>query len=419
MHALIARMRTEERGNVLVIAVTMVMLMLVLGSTALSTVDTQTDVTKRERQHESSFNLAEGVLNAQAFVLGRLGTGGAVGQFADECTNLSTELLCPNAEQVARSYAAATQNDYDANSTWRTRVRDNPIDPNNPNVTYYDPVAVDQAAWYDFNGDKQLWVSAEATVRGRTRELVALIRVEERPVTFPRYALLAGAFKTSNSGRKVIIDATDPTSLGVAVRCAEVGEPDKNSACLAYDPGKGQLDPPGHYSTGYPDTPAIRTDDLQALEEYARGNGTYYTGCPTNPNGAVVVIESGSCSYNNSAPPAPGATRCCNTSLSPGLLIMKCGSLSIGGNIEFYGLLYVPNKASYDDDAPYCSSGDVVTTDGTALLSGGVIIDGPGRMHAGSSGANVFFNPKAFEDISAAGTAGVVQNTWREVPDDH
>ena len=77
---MIKRLRSED-GNVLVIAVMMVVLMLGLGATALSTVDTQTDVTKKERQHESTFNLAEGVLNAQAFVLGRLGTGGLPARF--------------------------------------------------------------------------------------------------------------------------------------------------------------------------------------------------------------------------------------------------------------------------------------------------------------------------------------------------
>ncbi|NLT07747.1 MAG: hypothetical protein GXY03_15780, partial [Solirubrobacterales bacterium] len=186
MLSLARRLRDEQDGNVLVIAVTMVALMLVIGASTLATVDTQTDVTKRERQHESSFNLAEGVLNAQTFVLARLGTGGAgTSQFPDECNQALAIALCPDPVQVARSYSEAAQNDYDPATTWRTRVRDNPIDPSNPSVTFYDPVAVAAAPRYDANGDRQLWVSAEATVRGRTREIVALIRVEDRPVTFP------------------------------------------------------------------------------------------------------------------------------------------------------------------------------------------------------------------------------------------
>jgi len=417
MRDAVRRLRQEQDGNVLVIAVTMVTLMLGLGLTALSTVDTQTDVSKRDRQHESSFNLAEGVLNAQAFVLGRLGTGGATVSFPDECNQDSTNTLCPRPAQVARSFTGTTQNDYAVGMLWKTRVRDNPTPAASATLNYYDPTTVAAAAHYDANLDRQLWVSASATVRGRTRELVALIRVEDVPVTFPNYALLAGAFSTSNNGNKVIVDASDPSSLGVAVRCTDATAPKISSTCLGYDPGKGQLDPPGRYLMGYPNAAAIRDEDLQALEDFAKGNGTYYTSCPSNPNGDVVVIESGACSYNNSTPAATGASKCCNTISNPGLLIMKCGSLTFNGNIEFYGLLYVPNKSS--STGSYCSSGTVVTTEGTSLVRGGVLIDGPGRMAAGSSGQNIVFDPNAFVGINAAGTAGVVQNTWREVPDNN
>jgi hypothetical protein len=408
---MLTRLRTEQDGNVLVIAVTLVSLMLLMGSSALSIVDTQTEVTKEERQHESTFNLAEGVLNAQTFVLARRGTGNAgAAAFPDVCIHGTTHQLCPDEEQLARTYSAETQGDYDDSTGWTTRVRDN------PSGTYYDPVAVGAAARYDANGDRQLWVSAEAAVRGRTRQIVALIRVEDRPVTFPNYALLSGGFATSNNGRKVIVDASDPSSLGIGVRC--IGVPSKSSSCLGYDPGKGQLDPPDRFADGLPDVPTISADDLQALEEYAKGSGTYYDSCPgPNPNGAVVVIASGNCSFNNSSPKAPGASKCCNKPTSPGLLIVKCGTVSLGGNIEFYGLIYVPNKQS-PSDATYCSSGNVVTTSGTSLISGGAIVDGPGRIFAGSSGSNIIFNPLAFQSIRAAGTAGVVQNTWREVPDD-
>jgi Tfp pilus assembly protein PilX len=415
MHV-IGRLRKEQDGNVLVIAVTMVTLMLALGLTAMATVDTQTDVSKRDRQHESTFNLAEGVLNAQAFVLGRLGTGGASTPFPSECTQLSSSTLCPKPAQVALTYTSTTQNDYSSTTTWRTRVRDNPTAAGAA-INSYDPTLVAAASRYDANGDHQLWVSAQATVRGRTRELVALIRVELIPVTFPAYAILAGGFSTSNNGRKVIVDASDPSSLGIGVRCVDATAPSTSSTCLGYDPGKGQLDPPARYTMGYPDQAAIRDEDLQALTDYAKGNGTYYTTCPADPNGDVVVIESGTCSWNNSAPAAAGSSKCCNSVANPGLLIMKCGSLSINGNIEFYGLVYVPNKSS--STGSYCSSGNVVTTGGTSLIRGGVLIDGPGRMSAGSSGANVIFDPNAFNGINAAGTAGVVQNTWREVPDNN
>lgn len=398
-----ARLRRED-GNVLVIAITMMALMLGLGSAALSTVDTQTDVVSKERRHESSFNLAEGVLNAQTFVLARLGTGSATTQFPASCNQDSAVALCPDDDQIELSYDAATQGDYEG-STWTTTVRDNPTG------TFYSEATVNSAARYDANGDNQLWVRAHAVSRDREREIVALISVEFRPVNFPRYAIAGGWFRTSNNGRKVIVDGTG--SFGVGVRCSL---PPQSSTCLDYQPSKGQLEPAGAYQLNYPTTTGILADELRALEDHAKASGTYYTSCPSNPNGQVVVVESGNCSYNNSAPAAPGASKCCNTAAKPGLLIVKCGSISLGGNIEFNGLIYVPNVNS---SGGWCSSGIVVTTQGTSLIKGGVIVDGPGGVLSGSSGLNIQFTPNAFDNVRTAGTAGVVQNTWREVPDDN
>lgn len=398
-----ARLKRED-GNVLVIAVTMMALMLGLGSAALSTVDTQTDVVLKERRHESSFNLAEGVLNAQTFVLARRGTGSATAQFPAWCDAASTSTLCPDDDQIELSYDGASQGDYEG-ATWRTTVRDN------PSGSFYSEGTVDAAARYDANGDDQLWVRAHAEARGREREIVALISVEFTPVNFPQYAIAGGWFRTSNNGRKVIIDGTG--SFGVGVRCSL---PPQSSTCLDYQPSKGQLEPAGAYQLNYPSTTGILADELRALEDHAKASGTYYTSCPSNPNGQVVVVESGNCSYNNSAPAALGASKCCNTAAKPGLLIVKCGSISLGGNIEFNGLIYVPNVNS---SGGWCSSGIVVTTQGTSLIKGGVIVDGPGGVLSGSSGLNIQFTPNAFDSIGVAGTAGVVQNTWREIPDDN
>jgi hypothetical protein len=52
------------------------------------------------------------------------------------------------------------------------------------------------------------------------------------------------------------------------------------------------------------------------------------------------------------------------------------------------------------------------------VLEGGVIVDGNGKVSAGSSGLNIDFDANAFTGITSTGTAGVVQNTWRELPAD-
>lgn len=403
----------DESGNVLVIATMMVTLMLVLGGSALSVVDTQSDVTQKERRHESTFNLVEGVLHAQTFVLGRLGAGSGSAPFPPQCTHLSTEALCPTPAQLLRNYDAATQNDFDESVEWWTRVRDN------PNGTFYDAATLATAPSYDANQDDRLWVTAEATVRGRTRTLVALIKIEYGEISFPQYAIAGGWFGTSNNGRTRLVDVTG--SFGVGVRC---DSPPQSPNCLDYNPGQEQLIPPGEFDLNYSTDPAIDAEDLEALEDVARTNGTYFTSCPDDPNGAVVVLAgSGECKINSSSDAAPGMSKCCNSATDPGLLIVKCGSVEFSGNITFYGLVYAPNVNS---SGGWCSTGAVIKTQGDARIEGGAIVDGPGGVVVGSSGGNnnnnkppnLKFNPAAFTGIQTAGTAGVVQNTWREIPDD-
>jgi hypothetical protein len=67
------------------------------------------------------------------------------------------------------------------------------------------------------------------------------------------------------------------------------------------------------------------------------------------------------------------------------------------------------------------SSGTVVTVHGNACVDGAVVIDGPGGLEVGSSGSsrcgdsNISFNPNAANNLRAYGTAGIVQNSFREI----
>jgi hypothetical protein len=407
MYGRLLRRARREEGAVIVTAIFLLTTMMMVGVAALANVDGQTGQSRSERVRESTFNLTEGSLSAQTFVLGRLGTGTDQKEFPEACTPASTDALCPNAAEIARAFDGATQKDFEAGIGWETRVRDNTTGE------FYDDAAVlsPGVARWDSNGDRRMWVRAEGRLRGRTRVIAALVKVEDRQVQFPGYSITSGWFQTTNNGRKTIVQSTG--SLGVTVRCTEEGDPDPRSGCLAYDPTKGQLAPPGNYQTQYGQSSAVLPDELQALEDAARASGTYYATCPANPNGAIVIVESGDCSYTNSAPAAPGARWCCNTPEKPGLLVIKQGTLKLGGSIEFYGLVYMPNL----DNRP----GVVVSIEGNAGIIGGVSVDGGGGVKAGSNGAvgqngaNVVFDPRAFNDIRTAGTAGVVQNTWREI----
>jgi hypothetical protein len=88
--------------------------------------------------------------------------------------------------------------------------------------------------------------------------------------------------------------------------------------------------------------------------------------------------------------------------------VLERGSVDFGGNIEFWGVVYHANLDNSSNER-------LVETSGTSAIRGGVLVDGNGGVYAGSSGDNIVYNAFSFDDIKAVGTAGVVQNTWREI----
>jgi hypothetical protein len=131
--------------------------------------------------------------------------------------------------------------------------------------------------------------------------------------------------------------------------------------------------------------------------------GTYHTSCPASLTGSVVWIEGPvSCAYSGNL--------VFNTADSPGLLILNGARLlALDGFVQYYGVMYYPN--------PLDLTSTVFDLQGNARVIGGVLADGPATLNIGTSGqGNVTYAPSAFDGTRLPGTAGVVQNTWRELP---
>jgi hypothetical protein len=403
------RIHTQESGNVLVTAIMLMAAMLSVGFAIASTADTQTSQSRKERERESSFNLAEAALSAQTFILGRRGTGTIDHPYpAEGCPASGDEYFCPDNTRLMNNYKGEGQVDFNEDTVWETHVLDD-ADADGNVVTFWKDEYLAEPNWprYDANNNRHVWVRSQAVVRGRLRSIVAWVKIEDRIVSFPRYAVLAGFLHGKNSGGhggRPLVNSTG--SLGVAVRCDEAPQSD----CIDLNPTKGpQLQPPANYQLTYPNSTAIGADELYALEEVAKANGTWYESCPSNPNGDVVYVKNaGTCRYTNVAPAASGQTKCCNSQANPGLYVLERGTVDFGGNIEFWGVVY---NANLDNS----SLERMIETSGTAAIHGGAIVDGNGGVYAGSSGDNIVYWAFAFDDIKAVGTAGVVQNTWREI----
>jgi len=420
------RLRSEE-GWAVVTAVLVLMMMMSFGLAAYSLVDTQTGESKKERNRESSFNLTEGALQQQGYVLGFNWPATAPAAYPD-CSfgagaNVTTAGQCPQpANLVGGNFS---QVDYAQDASWTTVVRDNRITPvgaSPQDSDFYDatvettpcmgppppaPPAPPPCRW-DANADGKLWVRASATVRGKTRRLVALLKRERLTEGFPRVTVKADRFRTTNNGSKLIIDSTGGQ---IVTRCQNVPS---GQLCEDYEASKGQVSPAGSIVREPPQTaPTMDDGQLARFKAKALSSNpmTYYTSCPSSLTGEVVYID------------VPAGTQCSfssspiwNSALAPGLVIMPRGRLSFTGGPTFYGVLYFGNKDNY--------TGDALDMGGNAEVIGGVIIDNGAGISVGSSGEggsngpNLKFSANAFNALATFGTAGLIQNTWRELPPD-
>ena len=131
---------------------------------------------------------------------------------------------------------------------------------------------------------------------------------------------------------------------------------------------------------------------------------TYYTSCPSTLTGRVVYID------------VPAATTCTdsndavyNSEADPGIVIMPRGKLAMKGSL--HGVVYMANEQG--------SSGTVLTLEANSEIFGGVVVDGAGRLVVGQASGNrstVKFVVNAYNALATYGSAGLVQNTWRELP---
>jgi hypothetical protein len=380
----------SERGSALVVAMAVMMVMLVFGLAALAYSDGQSKASGSERVGESTFNLVDAVMKSELYVVAQSWPGSASTALPASCDASATGTGCPAPSALGAQFSGP---DYASGIAWTVKAQDN-----GGSVTdYYTTAgAAGQPSW-DANGDGRMWIRAQATVRGRTRVLVTQVKATLAPQPFPRNVVTAGFFGTNNQGKKVIVDTRGKAGQAgsLAVRCSTAAP----STCLNYPPGKGQIAPDTSqlgYSGG---SAALTSDQLDGLRTQARNNSTYtQTGCPASLTGAVVFIESGNCSYN---------TGSANTAATPGMVVIANGTLSLGGNYTFYGLVYAANLQG--------STGNVVTLGGTSQINGAVAVDGNGGVLAGSSKANIVFDPNVFNTVQGYASAASVQGTWREI----
>jgi len=399
----------DEQGWALVTAILIMTIMLGTIMGVASYVDNQTKLGAMSRTRETSFNYAEAAMNMQVYALSRdwPGAGQSATPYAT-CTPASSTTRCPNATELANLISSPDATGV----SWSTQVHDN--SGTSPNF-YSDATVLAQPA-YDANADGRLWVRAQATARGKKRTIVELVRVEEEGLDLPHAAVVAGRFVSTNSGNKIVVDTTGGTGANgfVGVRCSPLNN--EATACLDQPLGTAptatqpkwdalvqtQISPyAGHVQTGYTTDNAMSQFTRDQLKARAIADGKYFATCPASwPTGVVVWIESGNCSYSSNTT--------INSQAQPGLLLVNNGTLTLGGTGDYWGVIYCVNAQG--------SNGVVLSLNGSGTLHGGVFADGQGIVSAGgTSNNNIKYEDSALSAVKGYGSAGLIQNTWREI----
>ena len=428
----------EESGFAMVVAIVLMALMLGLGIAALGLTDTESHRSREQRERESALQLDEGVLYAQTLVLSTKWPN-VDNAYPSSCTSAGAASdKCPSAANLAGVAGTNFSNvDQLNSSSWITKVRDN----GGALANAYDPLKADLAqttcpltpCTFDFNKDNEVWVQAQSTVRGKPRNVVARLRLEEVTENVPRAAVTAGAISITNNGDHGGTPLIDGTGSTITVRCS----PPTQQKCV--DAKNGQITPAPQ--TGNPPN-MMTAAQLARFKQRAITDGRYYPGCPTKGpggydlSGPVVWVEgcvdtpdlANQVVTVPCSPPAGMAGACDNVADKPGIIIWHCGRADIQGGWTHRGILYMVNNSdgTCDPSLPARGDGtcvgngvndsrDVLNTNGGFGVWGAMAVDGLACIKVGSNGMQVVFDGNVFGTVSSYGTVGLVQNTWREL----
>jgi Tfp pilus assembly protein PilX len=414
----------NDQGFVLITAVSVLMIMLLLGLAVMATVDTQVTETGHEKAGEAAFNLAEGVLQAEAYQL-QVAWPSTRASALPACNQSSPQTVGCEGVALTNNLSSTYSGPNYAGATWSAQVIDDPT-----GTSYYsDSLASTLPSWDQFNTG-HMWVRAQAVVGGQKRILVEQMVRQDSVLTLPDNTVTAGGVYSENLGNKVMIEARDGYSglTGpVEVRCGSAQPPTQPSQgqgnCLGWSADKGQLSPASAYGAGYVDPnggyQTLSDAQIQNLIQTAVANNTYYpTGtCPPAGKAGIVVVQNANCSYQGQDT--------WNSSAAPGALIFLNGTLHLSGTEKFYGVIYMANQSGQVPMSGPCTSAQmntVVAVDGNASVYGAVFADHCGVVAVGESGSpngastNINFSANGLNGLYAAQAARPAQSTFRIIP---
>lgn len=417
------RRAADERGFILVAAIVVLAAMMALGLGMVAWVDAQQTESRQERTRESSFNQAEALVNAQVLQLGQAWPSAYDSvKTPAQCTSTSgSTTFCPQQGSITGTYAGTdyTGGSCGGQTTWTTKVQDDVAGA----TQYYNGAVLNGAtpapSW-DANGNGTVWIRATANAQCHKQTIVSLVSRVLAPLNFPRNVLTGNWFKTGNAGAKVIVDTLGAHAhqrADLVVRCA--GSPTALSAsqCAGYQPG--QVAPDSTRTNAPVSASSLDATQVQNLRQQASYAGTYYASGTCPSAGALTSATTGIWSGAPVFVEGPCTLTLAGTSNSdaqPGSLVVVSGTVAIGANSRFYGLIYALNQAATGFTPLVGPPAAVVSLSGCGIVQGAIVVDGLGGVDVGACKGDLVYDPRVFDELRTFAGAGIVKNAWRVLP---
>ncbi|MGH2911251.1 MAG: DUF7305 domain-containing protein [Solirubrobacteraceae bacterium] len=401
-------------------AIVLLTVIMGLGLGLLLFTDTQQKASAREQASEAAFNVAEAALNAEVGQLSRKWPLNETEMPRKCVTSTSTETNdCPSPTDVKLdpNTGSTTCSGTDAwgsslSNQWTTYVRRDIGES-----TLFNSTAEQPEPSYAASEGGALWVRSVGVVQCHPVTVVTLVTRLRVALNFPEDAIVGNWFKTTDNGKKVIVDRK-----GKAAEAAQVGmrcEPPRSRAsgtCEEYEASKEQVSPP---ITEHPVTSAITltASQLATLKSEAQAHATFYSATsPYHCPSSMTELEGVTLSSSTRAPvyvEGCGALNVkangtANTEANPGFLVIANGTLEISGTATYYGIIYAANLQK--------STEAVVKLQGKGNVIGGIIVDSTGGIEFGSSGENLEFDSLATHNLTISVGAASTRNSFRILP---
>ena len=242
-----------------------------------------------------------------------------------------------------------------------------------------------------------MWVRADAHAAGATGRWSHWSAARDKLVPFPRNIHHVGLVRDRHHGRKVIVDtkgiAAQPAACRRSLHPARAlpGVPDlpPTQPGLARHEHARIRGPDGGAGRGARPVPRARQDARHVLR----------IGLPDHAHGELVFVENGNCNYKS------GGTF--NSQSSPGVFVLARGTVTFGGGMTYYGLIYAANLQR--------TTGVVVISRAPPRSTARSRSTAPAGSRGQQRRERHLRRPR-FRLCEGFRRAATVQGTWRELP---